>query len=95
MESLELIKNPTFWVIVAWVLREMYTARKSKDKELTSAIKEATEKIIALTISMTKLEVKLEAVEQINKYVPKMNDDLRVLHGNMKKIAPELYEPKI
>lgn len=94
----ELIKNPIFWLIVAWVLRELWgnwkVKRRSLEDKINTMIKENTNEMSKLTLAVTKLEVKIEQLDRLTSKIPDLLDSLNVAHERIRNIAPQYDRPK-
>lgn len=62
LEVSALTSNPEFWILCAWLVRELLRSYQDRNKSSNSALKENSDKITELTICMAKFEAKLESI---------------------------------
>lgn len=89
IDLIALVKNPAFVVIAAWLAREMWQSHTKSKNGQDEAIKENTKKMQELTISIIKLETKLEHIYESLSSIPKMKEDINALHGRYRSLQKE------
>jgi hypothetical protein len=80
-ELISLLQNPTFLVILAWLVREAAHGYRTNLKELTKEISK-------LSIALVRLETRLEALDPHLESIPKMQADIHALHSKIRTITP-------
>lgn len=79
----DLIKNPVFWMILAWGVREVFgwfrSSMKHKDENFAVALKENSHEIAKLNNTLIKLETKFEPLEKFVYAIPKIQQDINHL----------------
>lgn len=78
----KLLHNPVAWVLVMWVVREIYNFFKKRDAEIISKMSE-------LTIAIVRLQTKLENIERMAYSVPKLEKDMNAIHSKFRQFAPD------
>lgn len=86
-EWFSLLSNPTFLLLFFWFLKEMYSLSKSKVGGFETAMKENSIKLSELTISLVRLETRLESFEKIMETVPKLRSDVDAAHSKIREIS--------
>lgn len=89
----DLITNPAFWIVVAWLGKELLARYYKRDQDLTNAIKELTTEINQLKLAILENKLEVRAVKEATQEMTKMKHDLNLAHHNLKKLDPSLYSP--
>lgn len=96
-DVLKIIQNPLCWVIAAWIARELWRSYKSSIKaskslidevkhEFTDALKDNTVELNRLTVTMTRLEVIVQKLDESVDILPKLKADIDVLHERVRQL---------
>ncbi len=89
-EIYKLVQNPTFWVVSAWLAEKIYQSYAKNNQVTSQAIRELGVKIAELTVSIVRLETKLQSIEQFAFSIPKLQQDLNVLHARVRTLDPTI-----
>lgn len=87
----DLTHNAAFWVILAWVGREILSHFKKKETDHSRAMEKNTQAISTLTIAITELKVRLTMIDDNIKMLPKMRDDINEAHSRIRTLNPEMF----
>lgn len=83
-QVLEFLLNPVTLIIVAWLIRELFTIYRQKGSALDLSIATLSEKIGLLSISIVRLETKLESLEHFAELIPKLQSDVSAAHEKIR-----------
>lgn len=87
-DAKQLVSNSAFWIIVAWLAREVLSHFRNTKKDLNKSLKENTTEAMKLQMSITELKIQLKAIEDSTKSIPKMQRDIDIAHERLRQLNP-------
>lgn len=76
---MDLLSEPAFWIIAAWLIRELWGTYREKSKELTKSLSE-------LALAVTELRVEIKNLKDSVGHIPTIRQDLNALHSKVREI---------
>jgi hypothetical protein len=89
MTPQSVIQEPAIWLVLAWFVRELYSYLKDKGNKHTQALVDNTLEIHKLSLVLVEFKVEIQNLKEATKHIPKMQQDLNILHDRVRRIAPE------